>query len=92
MSRHIDMNVNKLIRLKKQRVTRRMSVSQQQQLGSLFCEVKFVIFITFESRDTTCSKIEKAWLLLVHWVAKNSLVNEKNPETVVPRCSVKKDP
>ena len=75
MSRHIDMNVNKLISLKNSvqlLVTRRMSVSQQQQLGRLFCEIKFVIFITFESRDTTCSKIEKTWLLLVHWVAKNS--------------------
>ena len=29
-----------------------------------------MIFITFESRDKTCSKIEKPWFLLVQWVAK----------------------
>ena len=52
---------------------------------------KFMIFITFESRDKTCSKIEKTWFLLVKWVAKrNSLVNEKNPVAIVQRCSVKK--
>ena len=29
------------------------------------------IFITFESRDKTCSKIEKPWFLLVQWVTKS---------------------
>ena len=33
-----------------------MSVSQQLQLGRLFREVKFVIFIIFEICDKTCSK------------------------------------
>ena len=50
-----------------------------------------MIFIKFESRDKTCSKIEKTWFLLVNQVAKNSFVNEKNPVAVVGRCSVKKD-
>ena len=66
-----------------------MSVSQQLQLGRLFCLL--VIFITFESRDKTCSKIEKTWSLLVHWVTKNGQVNEKNPEAVIQSCSFKKD-
>ena len=57
-------------------VSRGMSVSQQQQLGCLFHEVKFVIFIMFESRNKLCSKIEKACFLLVHWVAKNNSANE----------------
>ena len=66
-----------------------MSVSQQLQLGRLFRLL--VIFITFESRDKTCSKIEKTWSLLVHWVTKNGQVNEKNPEAVIQNCSFKKD-
>ena len=70
-------------------VPRRMSVSQQLQLGCLFQEVKLVIFIIFENSDKTCSKIEKTWFLLVHWVAKNNLVNEKYPEAVVRRCCQK---
>ena len=56
------MNVDKLISLKNTAsllVSRRMSVSQQLQLGRLFREIKFVIFIMFEIRDKTCSKIEK---------------------------------
>ena len=65
------MNVHKLISLKNTGFSEKC-VSQQLQLGRLFREVKFVIFITFESRDKTCSKIEKTWFLLVHWVAKNS--------------------
>ena len=51
---------------------------------------KFMIFITFESRDKTCSKIEKTWFLLVKWVAKKKTVSEKNPVAIVQRCSVKK--
>ena len=31
---------------------------------------KFMVFITFERRDKTCSKFKKTWLLLVKWVAK----------------------
>ena len=72
-------------------LSRGMSVSQQLQLGYLFRKLKSVIFFTFESCDKTCSKIEKPWFLLVHFVAKNSRVNEKNPEAVIRRCSVKKD-
>ena len=68
-----------------------MSFFQQLELGRLFREVKLVIFITFESRDKTCSKIEKTWSLLVHWVTKNGQVNEKNPEAVIQSCSFKKD-
>ena len=29
-----------------------------------------MIFITFKTRDKTYSKIEKAWFLLLQWVAK----------------------
>ena len=43
------------------------SVSQQLQLGCLFHKVKFVIFITLESHDKTCSKIEKTWFLLAEY-------------------------
>ena len=50
-----------------------------------------MIFITFERRDKTRSKIEKTWFLLVLWVAKNSKPNKKNPEAVVQRCFVKKE-
>ena len=35
------------------------------------------IFITFESPNKTCSKIEKPWLLLGEWVAKNGKMSEK---------------
>ena len=45
----------------------RKSVSQQLQLGCLFHKVKFVIFITLESHDKTCSKIEKTWFLLAEY-------------------------
>ena len=31
----------------------------------------------FGRRDKTCSRVEKAWFLFVHWVAKNSKTNEK---------------
>ena len=31
---------------------------------------KFMVFITFERRDKTCSKFKKTWLLLVYWAAK----------------------
>ena len=51
---------------------------------------KFMIFITFENRDKTCSKIEKNWFLLVHRVTKNSKMNKKILEVVVRKCSVKK--
>ena len=38
----------------------------------------FMIFIhTFETRDETCSKIEKNWFLLAHWVTKHKKMNEK---------------
>ena len=67
-----------------------MSVSRQLQLGRLFREVKFVIFITFESRDKTCSKIEKTWFQLVYWVAKNSLVNEKKSRSSRPEVFYQK--
>ena len=36
-----------------------------------------MIFIMFEGCVKTCSKIGKNWLLLVHWVAKKSKMNEK---------------
>ena len=40
--------------------------------------VQFMIFITFESRDKTLSKIEKSLVsLLVQWVAKSSKVSGK---------------
>ena len=42
-----------------------------------FPVAKFMVFITFERRDKTCSNIEKNSFLLVHWVAKNSKTNEK---------------
>ena len=34
------------------------------------------MFITFESCDKTCPKIEKTWFLLVQWVAKISKNDE----------------
>ena len=34
---------------------------------------KFMIFITFESPDKTCSRIEKSWFPLVNWVAEKQL-------------------
>ena len=37
----------------------------------------FMIFITFKTHDKTCSKIEKAWFLLLQWVAKSSKMNAK---------------
>ena len=36
-----------------------------------------MIFITLESRDKTCSKIEKPWLRLVQWVAKSGKMSGK---------------
>ena len=36
-----------------------------------------MIFITFESRDKECSKIEKPWFLLVQWVAKTGKMSGK---------------
>ena len=36
-------------------------------------------------------KIEKCWLVLVQWVAKNSKTNKKNPEAVSRRYSAKKE-
>ena len=40
--------------------------------------VQFMIFITFESRDKTLSKIEKSHVsLLVQWVAKSGKVSGK---------------
>ena len=36
-----------------------------------------MIFITFKTPDKTCSKIEKAWFLLLQWVARSSKMNEK---------------
>ena len=36
-----------------------------------------MIFITFESRDKTCSKIEKPWFLLVQWVTKSGKMSGK---------------
>ena len=38
---------------------------------------KFMIFIMFKTCDKTCSKIEKAWFLLLQWVAKSSKMNGK---------------
>ena len=54
-----------------------MSVSQQLQLGHLFCEVKFVIFIMFESCDKTCSKhscfdVDSVKFLRTHILQNNS--------------------
>ena len=39
--------------------------------------LEFMIFITFKTRDKTCSKMEKAWFLLLQWVAKSSKMNRK---------------
>ena len=39
--------------------------------------IQFMIFITFETRDKTCSKIKKVWFLLVQWVAKGGMMNGK---------------
>ena len=36
-----------------------------------------MMFITFESRDRTCSKIEKPWFLQVQWVAKGGKMSGK---------------
>ena len=36
-----------------------------------------MIFITFESRDITCSKVEKPWFLLVQWMAKSGKMSGK---------------
>ena len=47
------------------------TVSLWQQLGQ--SKVNAKIFITFESHDKTCSRIEKTWFLLVNWVAKKQL-------------------
>ena len=39
--------------------------------------VQFMIFITFETRSKTCSKIENSLFLLVQWVAKKGRMSEK---------------
>ena len=39
---------------------------------------KFMVFITFERRDKTCSKFKKTWLLLVYWVAKKKKKKRKS--------------
>ena len=49
-----------------------------------------MILITFESRDKTCSKLEKTWFLLVNRVAKKQLSEWKKTSTSRGRCSVKK--
>ena len=36
-----------------------------------------IIFTTFKTCDKTCSKILKAWFLLLQWVAKCSKMNGK---------------
>ena len=51
---------------------------------------KFMVFITFERRDKTCSKFKKTWLLLVYWAAKKKKKRE-NPESVVQRGQEKGD-
>ena len=38
---------------------------------------KILDFITFKTCDKTRSKIEKAWFLLLQWVAKGSKMNGK---------------
>ena len=56
--------------------------------GKHLCCSLFLIKL-IESPDETCSKIEKAWFLLAHWVAK-TVKRMKNPKAVVRRCSVNK--
>ena len=50
-----------------------------KKIGYLFIGIslKFMIFITFKTRVKTCSRIEKAWFLLLQWVAKSSKINGK---------------
>ena len=45
----------------------------------------------FKTCHKTCSKPEKTWFLLVHWVANNSKMYEKKTEAVVQRCYIKKE-
>ena len=45
--------------------------------GDIEIAVQFIIFITFETREKTCSKIEKVWFLLVQWVAKSGKMSAK---------------
>ena len=45
---------------------------------------KFMIFIKFESRDKTCSKIEQTWFLLVNQVAKKQLSEWKKSSSSRP--------
>ena len=40
-------------------------------------KLKFMIFITFKTRDKTYLKIEKAWFLFLLWVTKSSNMNGK---------------
>ena len=49
-----------------------------------------MIFITFESRDKTCSKIEKSWLLLVHWLTKTVKQKQKKSTSGRPEVFCKK--
>ena len=41
------------------------------------CKTHDIHHVRKESRDKTCSKMEKTWFLLVDWVVKNSKMNEK---------------
>ena len=60
-------------------------------MGGLFRKVKFskckvMLFMTFESRDKTFSKIQKAWFQLVHWTAK---IRSSRPEVFRKKVMLK---
>ena len=48
-----------------------------RSVKSAVCCKLFMIFITFESRVITSSKIGKLWLLLIQWVAKSGKISGK---------------
>ena len=48
-----------------------------------------MIFITFKTRDKTYSKIEKAWFLLLQWVAK-VLLYHLHQEIMQKKSEIKK--
>ena len=56
-----------------------------------FPVAKLMIFFMFKRQNKIYSTIEKNWFLLFHWVAKNSKINENNPEVVIQWCSMKKE-
>ena len=53
------------------------------------CKI-YYIHLTFKIRGKVCSKIEKTWFLLVHWVDKQ-FKEGKTPDAVAQWDSVKRE-